>query len=179
MYVRKAILSVENMKMRMIKINPDFLMQTLCGKAESFTSNLPSDVELLDIKYDLFSGQVFAIIRSDSFEDITESYPIPELKLIYTKSAKAEPQPTTRTKLESKPKEKPQIQTSNELGGVEEEFSPEQRELLSFTVDGDYVVVKPIQYLKAEWSEINTVVKSIGGRWVKGDIISYWEIPLP
>lgn len=179
MSVRKAILSVENMKMRMIKINPNLLMQTLCGKAEPFTSNLPSDVELLDIKYDLFSKQILAIIRSDSFEDIAESYPIPELKLIYTKSSKAEPQLATRTNLESKPKEKARIQTSNELKGVEEEFSPEQRELLSFTVDGDYVVVKPIQYLKAEWNEINTVVKSIGGRWVKGDIISYWEIPLP
>jgi hypothetical protein len=179
MSARKAILSVENMKMRMIKINPDFLMQVICGKAEPFTSNLPSDVELLDIKYDLFSKQVFAIIRSDSFENITESYPIPELKLIYTKSSRAEPQPAPRIKLESKTKEKPRIQTSNELRGVEEEFSPEQRELLSFTVDGDYIVVKPIQYLKAEWNEINTVVKSIGGRWVKGDIISYWEIPLP
>jgi hypothetical protein len=179
MSVRRAILSVETMKMRMIKLNPDFLMRTLQGKAEPFTSNLPSDMELLDIKYDLFSKQVFAIIRSDSFEDIAESYPIPEFKVIYKTSSKAEPQPATSTKLESKPKEKPRIQTSKDVRGVEEEFSPEQRGLLNFTVDGDYVVVKPIQYLKAEWNEINDVVKSIGGRWVKGDIISYWEIPLP
>jgi hypothetical protein len=177
--VKKAILSVETMKMRMIKLNPEFLMQTLQGKAEPFTSNLPSDVELLDIKYDLFSKQVFAIIRSDSFEDVADSYPIPEFKVIYTKSSKPESQPAKSTKVESKPTEKPRIQTSQDVRGVEEEFSPEQRELLSFTVDGDFVVVKPIQYLKAEWNEINTVVKSIGGRWVKGDIISYWEIPLP
>jgi len=179
MSVRKAILSVETMKMRMIKLNPDFLIQTLQGKAEPFTSNLPSDVELLGIKYDLFSKKVFAIIRSDSFEDIAESYPIPEFKVVYTKSSKAESQPVTSTKLEATPKEKPRIQTSKDVKGVENEFSPEQRELLSFKVDGDYVVVKPIQYLKAEWNEINTVVKNIGGRWVKGDIISYWEIPLP
>ena len=167
------------MKMRMIKLNPEFLMQTLQGKAEPFTSNMPSDVELLDIKYDLFSKQVFAIIRSDSFEDVADSYPIPEFKVTYTKSSKPESQPKTSTKVESKPIEKPRIQTSQDVRGVEEEFSPEQRELLSFTVDGDFVVVKPIQYLKAEWNEINDVVKSIGGRWVKGDIISYWEIPLP
>ena len=166
------------MKMRMIKLNPDFFIQTLQGKAEPFTSNLPSDVELLDIKYDLFSKQVFAIIRSDSFEDVAESYPIPEFKVICTKSSKAESQPATSTKLESAPKEKPRVQASKDVRGVEDEFSAEQRELLSFTVDGDYVVVKPIQYLKAEWNEINTVVKSIGGRWVKGDIISYWEIPI-
>ena len=166
------------MKMRMIKINPEFLIQMLQGKAEPFTSNLPSDVELLDIKYDLFSNQVFAIIRSDSFEDVADAYPIPEFKVTYTKRSKAEPKPTTTSKLASKPLEKPQIQTSQDVRGIEEEFSPEQRELLSFTVDGDFVVVKPIQYLKAEWNEINNVVKSIGGRWVKGDIISYWEIPI-
>jgi len=166
------------MKMRMIKINPEFLMETLQGKAAPFTSNLPGDIELLDVKYDLFSKQVFAIIRSDSFDDVADAYPIPEFKIIYTKSSKAESQPTTGTKLESKPTEKPQIQTSQDTSAVEKEFSPEQRELLSFTVDGDFVVVKPIQYLKAEWNEINDVVKSIGGRWVKGDIISYWEIPI-
>jgi len=167
------------MKMRMIKLNPEFLIQTLQGKVEPFTSNLPSDLELLDVKYDLFSKQVLAIIRSDSFEDVADAYPIPEFKVTYTISSKPEAKPVTSTKFEAKPAEKPRVQTSLDVRGVEEEFSPEQRELLSFTVDGDFVVVKPIQYLKAEWNEINDVVKSIGGRWVKGDIISYWEVPIP
>ena len=61
---------------------------------------------------------------------------------------------------------------------MENEFSPDQRKVLSFTVKGDYVIVKPIQFLKAEWDDINEVVRSLGGKWVKGDIISYWEIPL-
>jgi hypothetical protein len=39
-------------------------------------------------------------------------------------------------------------------------------------------VVKPVQFLKAEWDDINDVVRGLGGKWVKGDIISYWEIPL-
>ena len=167
------------MKMRIIKLNPDFLMQTLQGKTEPFTSNLPSDIELLDLKYDLLSKQVTAVIRSDNFEDIADTYPIPEFKVTYTKNVKPESRPATTTKVEAKPTEKPHAQTNQDTRGIEEEFSPEQRELLNFTVDGDYVVVKPIQYLKAEWNEINTVVKSIGGRWVKGDIISYWEIPIP
>ena len=167
------------MKMRMIKLKPDFLMQKLQGRSKVFTSNLPNDAELLDIKYDLFSKQVLAIIRSDTFEDIAESYPIPEFKLIYAKSSKTKLKPTVSGILESKPKREKQVQISDDVGAIEKEFSPEQRELLSFTVDGDFVVAKPIQYLKAEWNEINNVVKSIGGRWVKGDIISYWEIPLP
>ena len=175
----KGILRVETLKMRMIKISPDLLMRILRGKTELFTSNLPSDIELLDIKYDLFSKHVLAIIRSDNFEDVAESYPIPEFKVIYTKSSKAEAQQPIRVTVQSAPKEKPRVQSSGDVRAIEEEFSPEQRELLSFTVDGDFVVVKPIQYLKAEWNEINDVVKSIGGRWVKGDIISYWEIPLP
>jgi hypothetical protein len=172
----KAILSVENMKMRMIKLNPEFLIEALQGKAASFTSNLPSDVELLDIKYDLFSKQVMAIVRSDSFEDVAESYPIPEFNVTFTARAKTESKPAT-SKPEAKPVETAQTQRSYATSAIEEEFSPEQRELLSFILDGDYVIVKPIQYLKAEWNEINDVVKSLGGRWVKGDISSYWVIP--
>ena len=61
---------------------------------------------------------------------------------------------------------------------IEEEFSPEQRKLLSFKTEGDYAIVKPTQFLKAEWEDINEVVRSLGGKWVKGDIISYWQIPL-
>jgi hypothetical protein len=61
---------------------------------------------------------------------------------------------------------------------MENEFSPEQQKLLSFTVKADCVVVKPVSFLKAEWDDINETVRSLGGKWVKGDIISYWEIPL-
>ena len=50
--------------MRIIKLTPEFLIETLQGKAASFTSNLPDDIELLDIKYDLFSKQVYAIVRA-------------------------------------------------------------------------------------------------------------------
>ena len=176
------------MKMRMIKLSPDFLMQTLRGKAETSISNLPRDAELLDVKYNLFSKEISTIVRSDSFEDVADAYPIPEFKLVYTgytknvttqtqpaKSVVTEPKPATV----AKPVEKPRLQANQDVKAVEEEFNPEQRELLSFTVDGDYVVVKPIEYLKAEWNEINDVVRSLGGRWVKGDIISYWEIPIP
>jgi hypothetical protein len=169
--------------MRMVKLNPDFLMKAIQGKAAAFASNLPDDVELLDVKYDLFAKQVFAIVRSDSFEDTADAYPIPEFKVIYTKSSKAEPQPEPKpvasVKRELKPPaEHAPIPTGQDVRAVEEEFSPEQRELLSFTVDGDYIVVKPIQYLKNEWNEINDVVRSLGGKWVKGDFASYWAIPL-
>ena len=166
------------MKMRMIKLNPEFLMETLQGKAASFTSNLPDDIELLEIKYDLFSKRVLAIVRSDSFEDIEESYPIPEFNVIYTPSSKAESQPTPNHKPEAKPTDKAPVQTSSDIRAVEEEFSPKQRELLRFAAEGEYVFVKPIQYLKTEWNDINEVVRSLGGRWVKGESFSYWVIPL-
>jgi hypothetical protein len=61
---------------------------------------------------------------------------------------------------------------------MEEEFSEAQRKLLSFSVDRNFLVVKPAKFLKAEWDDINEVVRSLGGKWVKGDIISYWEVPL-
>jgi hypothetical protein len=164
------------MKMRMIKLTPEFLIAAMQGKA-SFISNLPADLELLDVKYDLLSRQVIAIVRSDSFENVEESYPVPEFKVLYAAGSKAVTQPATTPKLESKPAEKARSASILDTSAVEEEFSPEQRELLSFTVDGDYVIVKPVQYLKDEWNEINDVVRSLGGRWVKGDFSSYWVVP--
>jgi hypothetical protein len=177
------------MKARMIKLNPNFIIKAIQGKTASFASNLPNDVELLDIKYDLFSNQVLAIVRSNSFEDITDTCPTPELNITYTSSSKPKPnfeakpiikpapKPIINVNPEPKPAEKAPLATSQDVRAVEEEFSPEQRELLSFTADGDYIMIKPTQYLKAEWNEINDIVKSLGGRWVKGDFSSYWEIP--
>lgn len=168
------------MKMRMIKLNPSFVMNALQGKASSYPTNLPSDTELLALKYDLFSKQVSAVVRSDSFENMPESYPILEFNLVYSESPKpvSEPKLAVELRPESKPAKKVRVHVSQDTFGVEKEFSAEQRELLSFTVEGDYVVIKPIQYLKAEWDEINDVVRSIGGKWVKGDIISFWVVPL-
>lgn len=166
------------MKMRIIKLDPDFLMEALRGKPASYISNLPDDAELLDIKFDLFSGQVLAIVRSDRFEDVAESYPIPEFNITYAASAKTVSQPVAITKPEPAPIAKTQTRPSRDTSLMEEEFTPEQRKLLSFKIEGDFLIVKPIQFLKAEWNEINDVVRSLGGRWVKGDIISYWEIPL-
>jgi hypothetical protein len=175
---KKQFLSDESMKMRMIKLNPETLMEALRGKSASFSVNLPDDVELLDIKYDLFSKQVIAIVRSDSFEDVPESYPIPEFNITHATGTKPASQPATITKPEPAPIVKTQPRPSRDTRMMEEEFTPEQRKLLSFKLEGDFVIVKPIQYLKAEWNEMNEVVRSLGGRWVKGDIISYWEIPI-
>ena len=170
------------MKIRIIKLTPECLIELLQGKPSSFTANLPSDTELLDLKFDMFSKQVLAIVRSESFEDIQESYPIPEFNLIRAVEPKHAPKPAGTVKVESKPDLKltnvKLVQPSKTAIKMENEFSPEQRKLLGFTVKGDCVIVKPIQFLKAEWDDINEVVRSLGGKWVKGDIISYWEIPV-
>ena len=170
------------MKIRIIKFTPELLVEFLKGKTTSFSSNLPDDAELLDLKLDLFSKQVLAVVRSDSFEDVAECYPIPESTLTKTNEPKAAPKPTATFKVEAKPEPKPAATKLTSPATKltekwESEFSPEQRKLLSFTVKGDRVVVKPVQFLKAEWEDINEVVRSLGGKWVKGDIISYWEIP--
>ena len=183
------------MKMRTIKFTPKFLADALQGKATSLVSNLPKDVEILDIKFDLYNNQVLAVIRSDSFEDIAELCPIPEFKVTCISKVQTEPktvpQPAFNVKVEtrqataagSKPEpptvKKTQVQPSSTATKMEGEFSPEQRKLLSFKMEGEYVIVKPTQFLKEEWEDINEVVRSLGGKWVKGDIISYWQIPLP
>jgi hypothetical protein len=189
---RKKLLRVKGLKMRIIKLSPEFLMERLQGKASSLSSNLPSGTELLDIKYDLLTRQVTAVIRSDSFEDTAETFPIPEFNLTYSTCFKPVPAPVAASpkpeanltpaptsKPEPAAPKKPLVPPKHNTGLMEEEFSQEQRKLLSFSVNGDFLVVKPVKFLKAEWDEINDVVRSLGGRWVKGDIISYWEIPLP
>jgi hypothetical protein len=173
------------MKMRTLKLTPKLLVEALQGKA---ALEVPSDLELLDLKLDLQSNQVVAVVRSDSFQDIPDAYPIPEISHS-TKASVAVQPAVPAVKIDVKPavpasvaavkpqpakKPLPTVQVSH----VENEFSPDQRKLLSFKEEGDHVVVKPVQFLKEEWEDINEVVRSCGGRWVKGDIISYWEIPL-
>lgn len=165
------------MKMRIIKLTPEFITEVMQGKMSSFISNLPEDIELLDLKYDLFSRQVTAIVRSDSFEDVAESVPIPEFNVVYTNISKAESWLKANSKATVKPAEKMQMPTSYDISAIEKEFTEEQRKLLSFRIDGENVMIKPNQQLQDEWAEINAVVRSLGGRWVKGDIFSYWTIP--
>jgi hypothetical protein len=161
------------MKLRIIKLTPKSLLSILQGKTNSLAQNLPDDTEILDAKMDLISRQVSIVVRSDSFSDVAESIPIPELTLLTI-----EPNILNKT-----PISQPEVFTENTplsryAEKMENEFSPDQRKLLNFTVKDDSVVVKPVTFLKAEWDDINDVVRSLGGRWVKGDIISYWEIPL-
>jgi hypothetical protein len=160
------------MKIRIIKLTPESLAGLLQGKASPFTSNLPGDAEILDVKMDLFAKQVSMVVRSESFGDVAETMPIPEFNFSKTTALKAESKPAVNLKAQvvAEPSLKP--------AKMENEFSPEQRKLLSFTVKEDSVVVKPVAFLKEEWDDINDVVRSLGGKWVKGDIISYWEIPL-
>ena len=171
------------MKLRIIKVTPKHFIQLLQGK-KSF-SNLPDDLELLDIKVDMFTRQVSILVASDNFEDVPETSPIPELELITAIETKT-PEPSIAVKPEVEIQPKPLIATltpqqpspSKWAAKMENEFSPDQRKLLSFSVKDDVVIVKPVTFLKAEWDDINDTVRSLGGKWVKGEIISYWEIPL-
>ena len=170
------------MKLRVINITPEQMVVLLQGKA--VPAKLPNDLELLDAKVDLFNRQVSLIVRSDSFEDTAENAPIPELSLSITPESKSVSKPIIVPRVEPKHESSTTIAkpvpppVSRYASKMENEFSPEQRKLLSFTVKDNCVVVKPITFLKAEWDDINDVVRGLGGRWVKGDIISYWEIPL-
>jgi hypothetical protein len=183
------------MKIRIIKLGPEFLIKALRGRTNSFATNLPDDAELLGIKYDLFSNQVLAIIRSDSFKDTVESGLVeeftvtyaPEFDVVYAPgsrqlqpmvNSKIQPLPAINSKPESQSTKEMRILQNPDISEVEKEFSPEQRNLLTFTVKDENVLVKPTQFLKTDWDDINDVAKSLGGKWVKGDIISYWAIPI-
>lgn len=181
------------MKLRILKLTPEQLAGALQGKAIAGASKLPPDLEVLDCKVDLFTPEVALIVRSECFEDVSESMPFPELNLSVASAAPSLIPAVSAAKpvaaanaVRVEPKHEPSAPVAKPVpppvsryaAKMENEFSPDQRKLLSFTVKGDSVVVKPVTFLKAEWDDINEVVRSLGGRWVKGDIISYWEIPL-
>jgi hypothetical protein len=172
------------MKIRIIKLTTESLAGFLKNKSSALTSNLPSDAEILDIKMDLFNKQVSMVVRSDTFEDVAETIPFPEFTLSKTAESISVNKPATIVKSPtisesgSTIAKLPQPQPSRMASKMENEFSPDQRKLLSFNIKEDCVVVKPVVFLKTEWEDINEIVRSLGGKWVKGDIISYWEIPL-
>jgi hypothetical protein len=72
----------------------------------------------------------------------------------------AEFQATTNVKTTFKPREKTPLQSTRDTSGIEKEFSLEPRKLLSFIADGEYVTIKPKEYLENEWDEINDAVRS-------------------
>lgn len=170
--------------MRILKLKPDNLLDLLRGKKESVISNLPDDIELIKIKYNLFTGTVLLVVRSNTFGDLKNSYPIPEFKpefsqsTKYTASEKKIPTLIPVSKATVKKTREQKATVNQDILAYQKEFSPEQRELLRFKIEGDYLIVKPATYLKKEWNEINEVAKNIGGEWIKGSIISYWKIPL-
>ena len=166
------------MKMRILKLDPTLFIEMLCGTKKFNMSNLPSNLELIDIKYDLFSGQIQVVVRSDDFEDAADSYPIPNFKVSAGESPAVVSRPLVSSKSELQVAKAPRVNVNKVISAYQKEFNPDQLELLSFTVKGDYLIVKPVQYLKNEWNEINEVVKNIGGEWIKGSIISYWKIPI-
>jgi hypothetical protein len=182
------------MKLRKVKLTLSQLTELLQGKGTPVA--LPADVELLDSKVDLFSQTVWLVIRSANFEDSPDGVEIPELNAVLTAQVKPAVAPVPSVApVAVMPKTEPTVEVtspdprplvprptqpplSRYASKMENEFSPDQRKLLSFTVKDDSVIVKPVMFLKAEWEDINDVVRGLGGRWVKGDIISYWEIPL-
>lgn len=166
------------MKMRFIKLQQEKFLNILRGKNKTIISNLPNDVELIKIEYDLLSDKILMVLRSDEFKDLTQFTCVPELKVKYSQIEKKSNINSVATKLDNKSKIEQKKVVNKDILAYKKEFNPEQLELLRFKIEGDYLIVKPATYLKKEWGEINEVAKSIGGEWVKGSIISYWKIPL-
>ena len=206
------------MRQILLNITPEELIRILQGKPTQ-QLYLPIDTELINIKYNAFTKQVTAILRSDNFEDTLEGTPTPKFTNKTISSIPQQPQITPNTTTTSinisdttptetlpnqentmiQQKSLTQLLTPNSssptsistgvktLGskpeanidtcGFEDEFTKEQRKMLKFTSTDDFVIVKPTQFLKTEWEDINDTVKSIGGKWVKGGTIDYWAIP--
>lgn len=186
------------MKQKIIKFTPEELTWALQNKLTQY--GLPLDIELVAIKYDAFKQQVSAVIRSDLFKDTIDD--TQTLEVSSTNPLPTTVQQLPSQQQEDVVKEVSQknsttivvqapfvtsigagiktlgVKPETNMGtcGFEDEFSREQRRVLKFLSVGDCVCVRPRQFLKTEWGDINDTVRSLGGRWVKG-VIDQWVIP--
>jgi len=54
----------------------------------------------------------------------------------------------------------------------------DQEEDLEYINNAGVLIIKPKKYLSTErWNEVNKKVKVDGGKWVKNDKDSHWEVP--
>lgn len=70
--------------------------------------------------------------------------------------------------------------TSSFLTKTEEAFPRNLRDLLFFEVKGDYVMIKPRQYLGSEnFAKIATIVREISGEYISAGKESHFRVPVP
>ncbi len=144
------------MKVEVLKFNPELLAEFL-RKEPSLNTHLPDDAELVDLKLDLTSNEVFAVFRTNGNE---------------------------KQVVESAEENEKQCKSISKIGAcgisesIENKFTAQQRELLSFEVMSGTLLIKPKQSLGNNWFEINDIVQKLGGSWNVGNANDYWEIPL-
>jgi len=154
------------MNVRALKIKSEVLIELL-RREPSLSPSLPMDSELLDIKFDLLSQEVLAIVSS-SLIDNNDSYTTLEKPELASPAKDEEMQCKSIAKLTPcKIAEKLQNELTSKYGKI-----------LSFSVKSNNLIACPIYPLSVEWKEINAFVENYGGRWVKGEFTSYWEIPI-
>jgi len=91
----------------------------------------------------------------------------------------AHPEAFTRQPQPSQPIQQPQaVQRGLTKEDAEKLFPDELCELLSFEDKGDYIIIKPRQFLGAEnFAKIAQIVREVGGDYVSAGKESHFRIP--
>ena len=75
----------------------------------------------------------------------------------------------------------PEVQLPNQTTGkvqkVENSFSDKLQSLLEFTDMGDYVKVKPRQYLKDDFKRVAGICRSLNAQYISAGKDTHWRIP--
>jgi hypothetical protein len=94
-----------------------------------------------------------------------------------SKPGPSQPGPAATAKTQQNSHETPRVPASK-LETLRERLSPRLQDLeITDGIDG--LVVKPRKYLGESWSEVNEVIRALGGRWFKGakPTDGTWRIP--
>jgi hypothetical protein len=156
------------MKLKALKFTPELFTKLLLQEP-SLSGNLPKDIELIELKLDLLSNQIIAVVRSDQFGNdasdlVNEQEPLPPRGSSANKTSK---QCTSVHKL-----------TACKIAdNIKQEFS-RYHHMLNFSINGKYIIPTPANDLGNDWGEIDKLVKEFGGKWIDSQTPSFWEMPI-
>jgi hypothetical protein len=151
------------MSIKQLRLPSELIIQSIINDS-SLGANISLGAKLIDLKFDLLSNQVLATILSDP-----------------TAPPKKYPPPTDEQGLVSEDEMKcsslAKLTPCKIAERIQKELST-YSDKLQLTVKSKFIIAKPTGALSSEWEEINNLVTDIGGKWVKGENSSYWEIPI-
>jgi hypothetical protein len=156
------------MKVKALKLTPELFKKFLLQEP-TLSENLPKDIELVDLKLDLLSNQIIAVLRSDQFSNDASD--------LVNKKEPLPPKETSANKTNTQCTSIHKLSPCKIAESIKKEFSQYHR-VLNFSINGKYIIATPTHDVGSQWGKIDKLVKEFGGKWIESQTTSFWEMPI-